>query len=181
MYATNALQDLFNFLAETIINFVSKEAALGFEASNQQREIGFTFSFPVNQTKVNRGEIIGWTKGFSITDAVCSRNSAPIFDSCHCSNLIWWTIITTPCFRYGLCMNDLRLLFWCLIPSKYAYWEWQRQVGKDVVEQLQNALAELASERTKVICLVQSTHLANHFVVVMFEVKLRDIHCFGGY
>lgn len=96
---TGSSKDLFNFLAETIINFVSKEAALGFEASNQKRDIGFTFSFPVNQTKVNRGEIIEWTKGFLISDAV----------------------------------------------------------GKDVVEQLQNALAEVATEQTRVICLVNDT------------------------
>jgi len=57
------------------MNFISKEAALGFEASNQQRDIGFTFSFPVNQTKVNRGEIIEWTKGFLISDAVSSQTS----------------------------------------------------------------------------------------------------------
>ncbi len=30
------------------------------------------------------------------------------------------------------------------------------QVGKDVVEQLQNALAEVAAEQTRVICLVQT-------------------------
>jgi len=30
------------------------------------------------------------------------------------------------------------------------------QIGKDVVEQLQNALAEVAAEQTRVICLVQT-------------------------
>lgn len=69
------LQELFDFLAKTIIQFISQEAALGFECLNlnHQRDIGFTFSFPVNQTKVNHGAIVAWTKGFNITDSVCSQ------------------------------------------------------------------------------------------------------------
>jgi hexokinase len=33
-------------------------------------DLGFTFSFPVNQVGINRGTLIRWTKGFSIPDAV---------------------------------------------------------------------------------------------------------------
>nr|PNR61786.1 hypothetical protein PHYPA_000210 [Physcomitrium patens] len=69
---TGSSKDLFGFLAKTIVQFVSREADLGFEcvALNQKRDIGFTFSFPVNQTKVNGGSINAWTKGFSISDGV---------------------------------------------------------------------------------------------------------------
>lgn len=69
---TGTSKALFNFLAKTIIQFVSKEAALGFECMNlnQERDIGFTFSFPTIQTDVNHGEVIAWTKGFKITDGV---------------------------------------------------------------------------------------------------------------
>ncbi|KAG0606630.1 hypothetical protein M758_9G156600 [Ceratodon purpureus] len=69
---TGTSKALFDFLAETVIHFISKEATLGFECLNlnQQRDIGFTFSFPVNQTKVNQGAIVAWTKGFNITDSV---------------------------------------------------------------------------------------------------------------
>lgn len=33
-------------------------------------KMGFTFSFPVNQTSINRGTLIRWTKGFDIKDMV---------------------------------------------------------------------------------------------------------------
>ncbi|KGT63513.1 hexokinase, partial [Candida albicans 12C] len=33
-------------------------------------KLGFTFSFPVNQTALNRGTLIRWTKGFDIPDTV---------------------------------------------------------------------------------------------------------------
>jgi len=36
----------------------------------RQRELGFTFSFPVRQTSIASGNLIKWTKGFSIEDAV---------------------------------------------------------------------------------------------------------------
>lgn len=67
------LQDLFDFIAAAIIDFVSQEGK-GFKclALNQQRDIGFTFSFPIHQTSINEGEIVQWTKGFNIPDAVCT-------------------------------------------------------------------------------------------------------------
>lgn len=33
-------------------------------------DLGFTFSFPVNQVSINRGTLIRWTKGFDIPDAI---------------------------------------------------------------------------------------------------------------
>jgi hexokinase len=36
----------------------------------RQRELGFTFSFPVNQLSISSGTLIKWTKGFSINGAV---------------------------------------------------------------------------------------------------------------
>lgn len=33
-------------------------------------KMGFTFSFPVNQTSINRGTLIRWTKGYDIKDMV---------------------------------------------------------------------------------------------------------------
>lgn len=32
-------------------------------------DLGFTFSFPVQQTAIDRGSLINWTKGFSATGA----------------------------------------------------------------------------------------------------------------
>ncbi len=64
-------QELFDFIAKTLADFVATEGE-GFDAhSGQIRELGFAFSFPVLQTSVKSGIVIHWTKGFKIDDAVC--------------------------------------------------------------------------------------------------------------
>ncbi|KAL8129937.1 hypothetical protein V2J09_019092 [Rumex salicifolius] len=63
-------EGLFGYIAEELKKFVAKEGD-DFELySNREREIGFTFSFPVMQTSINSGTLIKWTKGFSIDDTV---------------------------------------------------------------------------------------------------------------
>uniref|UniRef100_A0ACD5WP86 Uncharacterized protein n=1 Tax=Avena sativa TaxID=4498 RepID=A0ACD5WP86_AVESA len=54
-------EDLFNFVALTLKNFVEKD---------EQKALGFTFSFPVRQNSVSSGSLIRWTKGFSVGDTV---------------------------------------------------------------------------------------------------------------
>ncbi|KAL9668726.1 hypothetical protein QQ045_006264 [Rhodiola kirilowii] len=62
--------DLFDYIAEALAKFVATESE-GLHASpDRQRELGFTFSFPVRQTSIDGGSLIKWTKGFSIEDAV---------------------------------------------------------------------------------------------------------------
>ncbi|XP_026411133.1 hexokinase-2-like [Papaver somniferum] len=39
-------------------------------APGKQRELGFTFSFPVKQASIASGTLLNWTKGFSIDDAL---------------------------------------------------------------------------------------------------------------
>lgn len=64
------LQDLFDFIASSLKEFIEKEGD-GSELSLDRRmELGFTFSFPVKQTSVSSGILIKWTKGFSIVDMV---------------------------------------------------------------------------------------------------------------
>ncbi|KAF8407109.1 hypothetical protein HHK36_006234 [Tetracentron sinense] len=61
---------LFDFIAAELAKFVSTEGQ-GFHLSpDRQRELGFTFSFPVRQLSIASGTLIKWTKGFSIDDAV---------------------------------------------------------------------------------------------------------------
>jgi hypothetical protein len=62
-------QDLFGFIASTLAKFVANEhnALL---LDGKQRELGFTFSFPVRQTSIASGTLIKWTKRFNIDDAV---------------------------------------------------------------------------------------------------------------
>ncbi|CAA3023712.1 hexokinase-1 [Olea europaea subsp. europaea] len=61
---------LFDYIAEKLANFVDEEEQRFQQPPGRQRELGFTFSFPVMQTSINSGTLIRWTKGFSIDDAV---------------------------------------------------------------------------------------------------------------
>ncbi|XP_057977435.1 hexokinase-1-like [Malania oleifera] len=61
---------LFNYIAAELAKFVREEGQDFHLPLGRQRELGFTFSFPVMQTSIASGTLIKWTKGFSIDDAV---------------------------------------------------------------------------------------------------------------
>ncbi|KAI3463297.1 hypothetical protein Pfo_019960 [Paulownia fortunei] len=61
---------LFDYIAEKLASFVAEEEQMFHQPPGKQRELGFTFSFPVMQTSINSGTLIRWTKGFSIDDTV---------------------------------------------------------------------------------------------------------------
>ncbi|XP_060209857.1 hexokinase-2 isoform X1 [Lycium barbarum] len=61
---------LFDFIATALAKFVATEGDDFHLPPSGQRELGFTFSFPVKQMSVASGTLIKWTKGFSIEDAV---------------------------------------------------------------------------------------------------------------
>lgn len=61
---------LFDFIAAALEKFVATEEEGSHLSPGRQRELGFTFSFPVRQTSIASGTLIKWTKGFSIEDAV---------------------------------------------------------------------------------------------------------------
>ncbi|XP_073299290.1 hexokinase-1-like [Primulina huaijiensis] len=61
---------LFDYIAEKLASFVAEEEQMFQQPPGRQRELGFTFSFPVMQNSINSGSLIRWTKGFSIDDAV---------------------------------------------------------------------------------------------------------------
>ncbi|KAI5778736.1 hypothetical protein EDC01DRAFT_783714 [Geopyxis carbonaria] len=62
---------LFSFLAKQVETFVKEHHGDHFaERPDHRLQLGFTFSFPVDQKAVNRGYLIRWTKGFDIADAV---------------------------------------------------------------------------------------------------------------
>lgn len=72
------MQDLFDFLAMTLKNFVERNND-GFEQSDKRKELGLTFPFPVRQLSVSSGILIKWTKGFAIRDTVSSCLLADLF------------------------------------------------------------------------------------------------------
>uniref|UniRef100_J3M6K4 Phosphotransferase n=1 Tax=Oryza brachyantha TaxID=4533 RepID=J3M6K4_ORYBR len=57
--------DLFNFIASTLKNFIEREGG-----GDEGRALGFTFSFPVSQNSISSGTLIRWTKEFSVEEAV---------------------------------------------------------------------------------------------------------------
>ncbi|KAF3442966.1 hypothetical protein FNV43_RR16884 [Rhamnella rubrinervis] len=61
---------LFDFIAAALAKFVAEEGEGFHPAPGRQRELGFTFSFPVRQQSIASGSLIKWTKGFSIEDTV---------------------------------------------------------------------------------------------------------------
>lgn len=85
MMVASSYKELFKFLAAQIEAFLEEHHNEHFEATVRRRrltgttdqyrreeifDLGFTFSFPVHQTSINRGTLIRWTKGFDIPDAV---------------------------------------------------------------------------------------------------------------
>jgi hexokinase len=62
---------LFSFLAHQIADFVQEHHSDCFSEDPQHHlQLGFTFSFPVDQKAINKGYLIRWTKGFDIPDAI---------------------------------------------------------------------------------------------------------------
>ena len=75
--------DLFSFLAKQIQAFLREHHAEHYVGHMERRgsqvegwrneeifNLGFTFSFPVEQYGLNKGTLVRWTKGFDIHDAV---------------------------------------------------------------------------------------------------------------
>jgi hexokinase len=63
-------QELFDFIAAALAKFVASEGEDCHVPEGTERELGFTFSFPVKQTSISSGTLIKWTKSFSIDEMV---------------------------------------------------------------------------------------------------------------
>jgi len=78
-------KELFSFIALQIQEFLKAHHVDHYEHHIRRRQtvsspqgfkdenifqLGFTFSFPVNQLGINKGNLIRWTKGFDIPDAI---------------------------------------------------------------------------------------------------------------
>ncbi|KAK3165303.1 hypothetical protein QOZ80_1AG0031540 [Eleusine coracana subsp. coracana] len=67
---TRGSDELFDFIAAALAKFVASEGEGFHLPEGTQRQLGFTFSFPVKQTSVASGTLIKWTKGFAIDEMV---------------------------------------------------------------------------------------------------------------
>jgi hexokinase len=66
-------EGLFEYLARCVQLFVEEMIADGELPElphGQSYSLGFTFSFPVHQTALNRGSLIRWTKAFNMPDVI---------------------------------------------------------------------------------------------------------------
>ncbi|KAG9141128.1 hypothetical protein Leryth_001626 [Lithospermum erythrorhizon] len=63
-------EGLFDYIAAELARFIAEEEEKFHQPPGRNRELGFTFSFPVMQTSISSGSLIRWTKGFSIDELV---------------------------------------------------------------------------------------------------------------
>ena len=63
-------KELFDYIASELAKFVASEGKNFRLEPGRQRELGFTFSFPVHQTAIASGTLIKWSKGFSVAETV---------------------------------------------------------------------------------------------------------------
>ncbi|XP_038599710.1 hexokinase HKDC1 isoform X2 [Tachyglossus aculeatus] len=68
--------ELFEYVADCLVDFVKAE-----DMQHKKIPLGFTFSFPCNQTKLEEGVLLSWTKKFKVrgvqgTDVVSSLTTA---------------------------------------------------------------------------------------------------------
>ncbi|ORX94914.1 hypothetical protein K493DRAFT_220417 [Basidiobolus meristosporus CBS 931.73] len=61
---------LFDFLAECVEDFITQRPETELLSQTSIIPLGFTFSFPINQTAINRGKLLRWTKSFTATNVV---------------------------------------------------------------------------------------------------------------
>ncbi|XP_074590099.1 hexokinase-1-like [Curcuma longa] len=62
--------ELFDFIASALARFIASEGEDFHLPVGRQRELGFTFSFPVRQISIGSGTLVKWTKGFNIDGTV---------------------------------------------------------------------------------------------------------------
>lgn len=73
---TQVAAELFGFMAKQIEIFLQTHHADHFETHKSKPgevpffDLGFTFSFPVEQVGINKGRLVRWTKGFNIQEAI---------------------------------------------------------------------------------------------------------------
>ncbi|KZO93239.1 hypothetical protein CALVIDRAFT_546729 [Calocera viscosa TUFC12733] len=65
---TGEAEDLFNYIADSVDHFLTTADVPLTE--DETLYLGLTFSFPVEQTAINKGKLLSWTKGFAATHAI---------------------------------------------------------------------------------------------------------------
>lgn len=61
---------MFGFIADAILRFLDDNGIEGGRKGQKQLLLGFTFSYPVDQTGLNVGTLMHWNKGFEVAGVV---------------------------------------------------------------------------------------------------------------
>jgi hexokinase len=77
------MRNLCDFIADSIDAFLTEHNT----DTSDTLQLGFTFSFPVNLTSINRGNLMQWTKGFSCTGAIGKDPALMLQDSFRRKNM----------------------------------------------------------------------------------------------
>ncbi|KAI8340093.1 hexokinase-domain-containing protein [Chlamydoabsidia padenii] len=64
---TGPMRNLCDYIADCIDRFLTEQ---NLETVEEDLPLGYTFSFPVLQSKINRGILTAWTKGFNCSGAI---------------------------------------------------------------------------------------------------------------
>lgn len=70
---TGQARVLFDYIAESVDNFlteVENDSDIAIPVTSEPMHLGFTFSFPVEQTAIDAGKLLTWTKGFNAKNAI---------------------------------------------------------------------------------------------------------------
>lgn len=62
---TGSAEKLFDYIAKSVHDFLSADL----DQEGEKLKLGLTFSFPVDQTAIDAGALISWTKGYSCEGA----------------------------------------------------------------------------------------------------------------
>ena len=58
-------EDVFGFLADSVASFLATQCG-----GNPIGELGFTFSFPTDQSAINEGKLLKWNKDYDVPDCI---------------------------------------------------------------------------------------------------------------
>jgi hexokinase len=81
---TGPMRQLCDFIADCVDSFLTEN---GTSDSHEMVQLGYTFSFPVLQTSINRGVLKQWTKGFNCSGAVGKDVTIMLQDSFRRKNI----------------------------------------------------------------------------------------------
>lgn len=73
-----SFSDILDFIADSVGAFLTENELT---PKGPPLKLGFVFGFALKKSGINKGEILGWSKGFSVQDAVGKNASELLQDA----------------------------------------------------------------------------------------------------